>query len=75
MQEFERIRSIIINECLLMDIDFEFIEKGCQLAGYEFNQHKKFSYCVYTRCGGYQMPTDNKRPKEQFEKQLCGQVD
>ncbi len=47
MQTFEKIRSIITNECLLMDIDFEFIEKGCQLAGYEFDQHKKFSYCVY----------------------------
>ncbi len=48
MQTFGRIRSIIINECLLMDIDFEFIDKGCQIAEYEFKQSKPFSYCVYT---------------------------
>ncbi len=47
MQTFDRIRSIITNECLLMDIDFEPINKGCQLAEYEFKQSKSFSYCVY----------------------------
>jgi len=48
MQTFERIRSIIINECLLVDIDFEIIDKACRFAEYEFKQSKSFSYCVYS---------------------------
>ena len=48
METFKKIRSIIINECLLIDIDLEFIDKGCQLAEYEFKQHKNFSRSVYS---------------------------
>ncbi len=31
-----------------MDINFEFIDKGCQIVEYEFAQSKSFYYCVYT---------------------------
>jgi len=48
MQTFERIRSIIINECLLVDIDFEIIDKACRFAADEFKQHKNFSRSVYS---------------------------
>lgn len=37
-----------MNECLLTGIDLELIDKGCQIAEYDFKLSKSFSYCIYT---------------------------
>ncbi len=46
MSALKRILSIITNECLLDNIEQEYIASGCQYATYEFEMNKNFSAAI-----------------------------
>lgn len=42
LSQLQRMRSIIENECFMLDIETEFVSKGCEFASYEFQQSFDF---------------------------------
>ena len=46
--QLKRLRSIIENECFMLDIEPEFVSKGCEFAGFEFQQSFDFAKSVDT---------------------------
>ncbi len=40
--QLERMHSIIENECFLLDIEPQFVSKGCEFATYEYQQNFDF---------------------------------
>lgn len=42
LAQLKRMRSIIENECFMLDIEPEFVSKGCEFASYEFQQNFDF---------------------------------
>ncbi len=46
LSQLKRMRSIIENECFMLDIEPEFVSKGCEFASYEFQQNFDFAKSV-----------------------------